>query len=189
MVHSFAEEAAALVKETCQSFVQDRGSCGKDLQKTGLFRVTRKELSQRLWSCDKTALGRATSSRLVIARMEPNLSTKSWQEVGGIKSPTIVAEMPMVTKSPHTYTSQSTALYHIWRLNGPTKYICMAFYAVGGWRNLGCSRFVKGFLPQVRKLKPFPPKPSPEKAPTQPQPSILTSEASAISCNAESEGT
>ena len=155
----------------------------KVYRKAGLFRLSRKELSRRLWNCDETAFATASSSKSVIAKRG---SKSVYETMAGSGREHITVHWcgnANGDQIPPYVLYKAQHLYHIWTLNGPTD--CMYGVSSSGWMEKPnfYSWFVKGFLPQVRKLKLIPPKPAKES-----QPSTLV-DTSAIDCSEGSKDT
>ena len=106
----------------------------KIYRKAGLFKLSKKELSKRIWNCDETAFATTSSSRMVPARR----GAKSVHEtMAGSERENITVigvEMPMETKSlPMFYINLSTCI-----IPGPLVALlkrCMEYQPAGGGKN------------------------------------------------------
>ena len=126
--HLSRKRAKALTLETIESRME---FSEKTHRHTGLFRLTRAELSKRIWNCDETAFSTALSSKLVIAKR----CTKSVHETMGESGREYITvhwcgnangdQMPpyVLYKTQH--------LYLIWTLGGPTG--CLYGVSSSGW--------------------------------------------------------
>ena len=125
-------------------------------RKLDFFKLSRKELSSRLWNCDETAFATASSSKRVLGRR----GTKSvYETMAGSGRELITVHWcgnANDDQIPPYILYKAQHLYSIWTLNG----LSQALYGVSssGWMEKPNfhSWFVKGFLPQLRKLKLIP---------------------------------
>ena len=168
--HLSKKRATALTKDRVEGWI---AFVGKIYRKTGLFKVGKKELSQRLWNCDETAFATASASRSVIARRGAKSVYETMSGSGREYITVHWCGNANGDQIPPYILYKAKHLYQTWTLNGPTK----AMYSVSasGWMenpNFD-SWFAKGFLPEVRKLKLIPPKTLTEQESTQPQPITL----------------
>ena len=108
----------------------------KIYRKAGLFKLSKKELSKRIWNCDETAFATAPSSRMVLAKLGEELSLymRPCQGVDVNTLLSIGVEMPMETKSlPMFYIKLSTFI-----IPGPLVALlkqCMEYQPAGGWKD------------------------------------------------------
>ena len=178
--HLSKKRAGALTKERVEGWME---FVEKVYRKAGLFRLSRKELSRRLWNCEETAFATASSSKSVIAKRG---SKSVYETMAGSGREHITVHWCGNVNGdqiPPYVLYKAQHLYHIWTHNGPTD--CTCGVSSSGWMEKPnfYSWFVKGFLPQVRKLKMIPPKPAKES-----QPSTLV-DTSAIDCSEGSKDT
>ena len=90
----------------------------KAYRKAGLFRLSRKELSSRLWNCDETAFATASSSKSVIAYKRGSKSVYETMAGSGREHITVHwygnANGDQI---PPYVLYKAQHLYHIWALN------------------------------------------------------------------------
>ncbi|XP_062511201.1 uncharacterized protein LOC134187101 [Corticium candelabrum] len=169
--HLSKKRAKALTKERIEGWMK---FVEKIYRKAGLFKLSKKELSKRIWNCDETAFATASSSRMVLARR----GAKSvYETMAGSGREYITVHWGGNTngdKIPPYILYKAQHLYHTWTLSGPTE----AMYGVSasGWmeKQNFYSWFVKGFIPVLKKMKLIAENEEPSTTLTTTEPSLVS---------------
>ena len=169
--HLSKKRAKALTKDRSEGWIE---FVKKIYKKAGLFKLSKKELSKRIWNCDETAFATASSSRMVLARR----GAKSvYETMAGSGREYITVHWggnANGDKIPPYVLYKAQHMYHTWTLSGPTE----AMYGVSasGWmeKQNFYSWFVKGFIPVLKKMKLIAENEEPSTTLTTTEPSLVS---------------
>jgi hypothetical protein len=137
--HLSRKRAKCLTKDRVEKWME---FVEQVFQKAGLFKLSRKELSRRIWNCDETAFATASCSKSVLARGGPNQSTKQWQEVAESTSLCSGVGMLKGTAFLHTFYTRPNTYTRHGHLMVPLE-PCMVYPQVAGCRK---QTFIAGLL-------------------------------------------